>query len=187
MAESTVFGGIAGDVMVDWLVGRERPRLSERSAETAAEAIRRPLGRTARDEAAPLRRELRDLMWEEVGLVRTGAGLTRALGRIDELEDRLAPLGVPGGSAFNLAWQGWLDARSQTLAARLIARSALERRESRGAHYRADHPESDNDHWLVTVTVRRREEGVSVRKAPIPLTRAQPGPLAPSEMIEVGD
>src|SRR5207249_2663319 len=81
-AESTVFGGIAGDVMADWVVGRERPRVSVREAEALTAAARAPLGRATRDEAAALRRELRDLMWEEAGLARTEAGLGRALARI---------------------------------------------------------------------------------------------------------
>ena len=187
VAESTVFGGIAGDVMADWVVGRERPRVSVREAEALTAAARAPLGRATRDEAAALRRELRDLMWEEAGLARTEAGLGRALARIDELAARLAGIGVPGGPAYNLAWQGWLDAQSQVLAARLIARSALERRESRGAHYRADHPEPDDRRWLVNVMVARGQEDLRVWTEPVPLTRARPVTPAPAELIEVGD
>ena len=126
-------------------------------------------------------------MWEEAGLVRTGASLTRALARLAELEARIDAAPVPGGPAYNLAWQGWLDARNQVLAARLIARSALERQESRGAHYRADHPEPDNARWLVNVTVARRDAELSVWTEPVRLTRAQPARPAPTEMIEVGD
>ena len=94
---------------------------------------------------------------------------------------------MPGGPAYNLAWQGWLDAQSQVLAARLIARSALERRESRGAHYRADHPEPDDRRWLVNVMVARRQEDLRVWTEPVPLTRARPVTPAPAELIEVGD
>ena len=187
VAESTVFGGIAGDVMAEWVVGRPRPRVSARGAEPLATATHAPLGRGVRDEVAPLRRELRDLMWEEAGLVRTGASLTRALARLAELEARIDAAPVPGGPAYNLAWQGWLDARNQVLAARLIARSALERQESRGAHYRTDHPEPDDARWLVNVTVARRDAELSVWTEPVRLTRAQPARPAPTEMIEVGD
>ena len=99
----------------------------------------------------------------------------------------LARIGVPGGPAYNLAWQGWLDAQSQVLAARLIARSALERRESRGAHYRADHPETDDRHGLVNVMVAKQGDDLRVWTEPVRLTRARPVTLAPTELIEVGD
>ena len=187
VADSTVFGGIAGDVMADWVVGRERPRVSLRTAEDAAAAVQRPLGQGARDEVAPLRRALRDVMWEQVGLVRTGAGLTQALGRIEDLAEHIEESGVPGGPAYNPAWQEWLDARNQVEAARLIARSALERRESRGAHYRGDHPEADDDRGLVAIKLVRRGEGMTVWTEPVRFTRVRPAALAPTEMIEVGD
>jgi len=187
VADSTVFGGIAGDVMADWVVGRERPRVSLRTAEDAAAAVQRPLGQGARDEVAPLRRALRDVMWEQVGLVRTGAGLTQALGRIEDLAEHIDESGVPGGPAYNPAWQEWLDARNQVEAARLIARSALERRESRGAHYRGDHPEADDDRGLVAIKLVRRGEGMTVWTEPVRFTRVRPAALAPTEMIEVGD
>ena len=59
--------------------------------------------------------------------------------RVAELE-RLATAGVPGHSAFNTAWQDWLNLQNQVTTAWLIARSALERTESRGSHFRRDCP-----------------------------------------------
>jgi fumarate reductase flavoprotein subunit len=186
VADSTVFGGIAGDVMAEWVVGRPRPAGSAADAERRAAAARAPLGRATRDEVVPLRAAMRDLMWEHAGLVRTAAGLQSALDALAELAARLAAVGVPGGPAFNLAWQAWLDTRNQALVAGLIARSALERRESRGAHYRADHPEPDDARWLVTVRVADRGGAPSVWTEPVPLTRARPE-SAPAAMVEIGD
>jgi succinate dehydrogenase/fumarate reductase flavoprotein subunit len=84
-------------------------------------------------------------MWDRVGLVRDGEGLREALDAIDRIERALDEVGVPGGTAFNLAWHDWLNLTSQVTAARLIATSAVERRESRGAHYRRDFPATDGD------------------------------------------
>jgi len=186
VADSTVFGGIAGDVMADWVVGRPWPALSLADAERRAAAVRAPLGRASRDEAAPLRAALRDLMWEQAGLVRTAAGLEAARAALAALAPRLDALGVPGGPTYNLAWQGWLDGRNQALAARLVVRSALERRESRGAHYRADYPEPDDARWLVTVLVAERDGEMRVWTEPVRLTRARPA-SAPAAMVEIGD
>jgi fumarate reductase flavoprotein subunit len=134
-----------------------------------------------------MRAALRDLMWDEAGLVRTGGGLAAALGALEELAARLDGAGVAGGRAYNLGWQAWLDAKNQCLAARLIARSALERRESRGAHYRADHPASDDGRWLVNVFVARRNGSDAVWTEPVRLTRARPEPTAQPALVEIGD
>src|SRR5262245_54145870 len=89
VADSTVFGGIAGDVMAEWVVGRPRPAISAADAAERAAAARAPLGRATRDEVVPLRAALRDLMWEHAGLVRTGPGLEHARAALDELGPRL--------------------------------------------------------------------------------------------------
>jgi L-aspartate oxidase len=81
------------------------------------------------DEAAPVQAALRALMWERVGLVRTADGLREALLGIEALSAALAP--------------GAAETRSLVTAARLVATAALARPESRGAHFRADHPLSD--------------------------------------------
>jgi succinate dehydrogenase / fumarate reductase flavoprotein subunit/fumarate reductase flavoprotein subunit len=186
VADSTVFGGIAGDVMADWVGGRPRPAVAERDAERRAAAARRPLETAGRSEVPALRAALRDVMWERAGLVRTGDGLAGALATLDELAARLETVGVPGGPAYNLAWQSWLDTRNQALAARLIARSALARQESRGAHYRADFPEPDDARWLVSVRVADRGGALSVWTEPVRLTRARPQEARPA-MVEIGD
>jgi succinate dehydrogenase/fumarate reductase flavoprotein subunit len=187
VADSTVFGGIAGDVMADWVVGRPRPAVSAADVERRAAAAAAPLDRGGRDEAVAIRAAMRELMWDRAGLVRTASGLGAALASLEELGRQLEAAGAPGGRAYNLAWQGWLDTRNQLCAARLIVRSALERRESRGAHYRADHPEPDDARGLVNVHVAERGGAPAVWTEPVRLTRARPGAPAPAAMVEIGD
>ena len=90
-----------------------------------------------------LRAELADLMWENVGVLRTGAGLSEALDRIRALKGRLEAIPVPGEGPYNLARQDWFDLRGGLMTAESIALAALRRTESRGAHQREDHPEMD--------------------------------------------
>jgi succinate dehydrogenase/fumarate reductase flavoprotein subunit len=139
VAESTVFGGIAGDAMADWVAGRLWPRAGRAAAEAARRALA-PMGRREGESLYALLARLRDSMWEHVGLIRTGAGLRTALAEIEEVGRRAELAAVPGGPAYNLAWQDWLNLQSQASVAWLIARSALERAESRGSHYRRDFP-----------------------------------------------
>jgi L-aspartate oxidase len=101
---------------------------------------------------AGVRGELRSLMWESAGLVRTADGLRRALGRIEALERE-----TPAGAA---------ETRSLLTAARLVASAALARPESRGAHFRADHPAADPA-WRRRLVLTRGGTAVHVESEPV--------------------
>jgi len=97
------------------------------------------------EEATTLEAELRRLMWEEVGLVRTGSGLRSVLARLGAIEGSFPDVKTPLGSLVTVA--------------RLVATAALERTESRGAHYRADHPLADPA-WRRRLLLTRDGDGV---------------------------
>jgi succinate dehydrogenase/fumarate reductase flavoprotein subunit len=186
VAESTVFGGIAGDVMADFVGGRATPRAGDASVADVVARITAPLGRRGGD-LYGLQRELREVMWERAGLVRDGAGLRAAAATVERLAAELSRIGVPGGAAFNLAWQDWINLTSQTTVAGLIAASALARTESRGAHYRSDFP-APSTAPLHTVRVQSRAGEPAVWTEPVALTRVTPaGAGHVSSMVEVGD
>jgi succinate dehydrogenase/fumarate reductase flavoprotein subunit len=187
VAESTVFGGIAGDVMAESVAGRPLPRTSGAALDDVVRRVTAPLARPATRDLYDLQRELRDVMWEKVGLVREASGLAAALVAIDSIAERLEGVGVPGGPTLNLAWQDCLNLENQATAARLIARSALARRESRGAHFRRDFPGPALGP-LFSVRVQARHGVPAVWEEPVAFTRVTPdGPLAASAMIEIGD
>ena len=187
VAESTVFGGIAGDVMADFVAGREAA--GARSANVVDGVIERltaPLERRGGDLYA-LQRELRAVMWDRAGLVRDGEGLGAAASTAERIAVELGRVGVPGGAAFNLAWQDWLNLGNQATVANLIATTALARTESRGAHYRSDFP-APADAPLYTVRIQSRGGECSVWTEPVALTRATPaGATRVSSMVEIGD
>jgi len=186
VADSTVFGGIAGDSMVDWLVGRARPQVSAAAIEEAASRALAPLADPAGGESLyALQARLRDVMWDRVGLIRSEAGLAAALGEIDDIAARAARAGVAGGAAFNLAWQDRLNLDSQLVAARLIALSALARAESRGSHFRDDFPEPGGE--LMAVHVAGSAAAPRVWTEPVRLTRYRPDAVSPAITVEVGD
>jgi fumarate reductase flavoprotein subunit len=186
VAESTVFGGIAGDVMADFVAGRAMPANRGGWVGEIIERLTAPLGRRGGDLYA-LQRQLREVMWDRAGLVRDGDGLKNAVATAERIAEELGRVGVPGGAAFNLAWQDWLNLTSQTTVAGLIATSALARTESRGAHYRSDFPTLSTAP-LYTVRVRSRAGETSVWTEPVALTRATPaGAARVSSMVEIGD
>ena len=102
---------------------------------------------TGGDKAAglgALLRELQVLMWDDVGLLRTEQGLSRALDRIREMRSRDMPTLAPERKThFDHALLDWLDLRASLLAAESVALAARNRKESRGAHQREDFVETD--------------------------------------------
>ena len=187
VAESTVFGGIAGDVMAAFVAGRAMPRVSDALLEAAAARCTAPRGRGNAVEVYAIQRELRDVMWERAGLVRDADGLGAAAATLDRLVERLRQAGVPGHGELNTAWQDWLNVDSQLTAARLIVASALARRESRGAHWRRDCP-APSPEPPVSVRAQRRGEGPVVWTEPVAMTRARPPAGAPRPVaVEIGD
>ena len=185
VADSTVFGGIAGDSMVDWVAGRAQPQVSAAAIDAAASRALAPLAAAGDERLYALQARLRDLMWDRVGLIRSEAGLNAALGEIDDIASRAERAGVAGGPAFNLAWQDRLNLDSQLVTARLIALSALARAESRGSHFRADFPEPGRE--LVAVHVAGPASAPRVWTEPVRLTRYRPDAVSPAITVEVGD
>ncbi|HSR72251.1 MAG TPA: FAD-binding protein, partial [Kiloniellales bacterium] len=140
VANSTVFGAVAGDTMAAWVKGEGTWREPDKDAIGAArEACLRPFEQPAGD-LESLRERLHGLMWEKVGILRDAAGLSRAIETLNELAAELRETGIPDSDpAFNLTWHDWLNLESQILVGRVIARAALMREDSRGAHFREDH------------------------------------------------
>ena len=187
VAESTVFGGLAGDVMAAHVAGRALPRVSEAALQAAAVRVAMPRGRGDAAEVYAIQRELREVMWERAGLVRDAEGLAIAATAVERLAERLRGAGAPGHGALNTAWQDWLDLDSQLTAAHLIIASALARRESRGAHWRRDFP-APVATPPVSVRVQRRDGAPVVWAEPVAMTRAQPSAGAPRPVaVEIGD
>ena len=179
VANSTVFGGIAGDVMARWVAanpGRRSPKrpdddVLERELCRALEpCIREPGNLNA------LRERLLDVMWDDVGVMRDATGLDRALAAIDSIEAELSQTGVGKDSrAFNMTWHDWLNLSSLCEVSRVIARAARARQNSRGAHFRSDFPEP-GDLAASEFTVARLMNGtLDIDTQPVEFTHVRPG------------
>jgi succinate dehydrogenase/fumarate reductase flavoprotein subunit len=182
VANSTVFGEISGEVMAGEAV--EAPLLPfDPGAARRAEA--EALSALGGDGSPyPIRAALKDLMWEKVGLRRTAARLREAVGEIESLRERAARTRAGDGRAYNLAWQHVMDVRNQLAAADLIARSALERDESRGSHHRDDFPET-RPVGLYNIFLRKEGAGVRMERRPVRFTRLRPGEASAAKAAPV--
>ena len=176
VANSTVYGGVAGDVMGADV--RAMKSLREPDAAILQAEIERACAPFAKrpGNIQVLRSKLQDVMWEKAGVVRTAKGLRSGLDAVAEIKTELSETGVDGSDlSFNLTWHDWLNMHSLVEISKVIAEAALARENSRGAHYREDFPEQgDLDSSYFTVT-RMSGGNVQVTREPVQFTIVKPG------------
>ncbi len=176
VANSTVFGGIAGDSMAHWVTRSGKLRdADEAGIEASMRAQLAPFS-MAPGSLEPIREALYDCMWDDVGILRDAQGLQRALAKLAELDAQLAGTGVADADrGFNLTWHDWLNLRSLIAVSRVIATSALEREDSRGAHFREDHPETGDLTGSTYIVIRQDGQQLSLSREPVQFSRVAPG------------
>jgi len=173
VANSTVFGAVAGDVMAAWARGATLAQPDRHAVEAAVAACERPFGRKAGAPLGVLREALYDIMWEKVGIIREGDGLAQAQRALAALETELDACGLADHNrAFNLTWHDWMNLRSLVAVSRAIAAAASARGDSRGAHYRADFPETGPLERSAFTSLRA---DLAVSMKPVAFTRVRPG------------
>jgi fumarate reductase flavoprotein subunit len=177
VANSTVFGGIAGDTMPRW-IAENKPGHREPDAHMLDLEIARslhPFANKAGD-LNTLRERLLDSMWDHVGVVRERAGVERGLAAIDEIEAELLAAGVSDyDHRFNLTWHDWLNLRSLCEVSRVIALAALKRENSRGAHFRSDFPEPGDLATSTFTVARQTAAGIEIGERPVEFTHVKTG------------
>ena len=176
VANSTVFGGLAGDAVAAWVKKNGTWREPDADEIEAAVAFARaPLQHTAGN-LEPIRSALYDVMWEDVGIVRDAASLARGAGLLADLDRRLDAVGVAADDlAFNLTWHDWLNLKNLVLVSRAIAAAATAREDSRGAHWRADFPKASALETSRYTQVRLRGSALDVSSEPVAFSRVRPG------------
>lgn len=186
VANSTVFGGLAGEAMAAFAARNPGHRDPNRIVlERAIAACTAPLHRPAAN-LHPVRERLHHIMWEQVGVIRDGAGLADAAQALGGLDQQLDELGVPGATlAFNLAWHDWLDLKNLILVSRAVATAALARINSRGAHYRSDFPDPGPVTASDYTRLRFDGENFAVDQCPVEFSLVRPGEsLLPRDQAE---
>jgi succinate dehydrogenase / fumarate reductase flavoprotein subunit/fumarate reductase (CoM/CoB) subunit A len=142
--EALVFGEVAGRNAALHATKRQMPEAPHRSHAAAIDRIRSLVdGRNGDVAAGEVLEDLRELMWRDVGPLRTAAGLARAIERLEEMRTVLQNVIVPPGRQFNAALSEWFEFRGSLVAASAVAHAAAARTESRGAHQREDFPDTD--------------------------------------------
>ena len=181
VANSTVFGAVAGDTMAAWARTAGAFREADEAAIAAAvERSERPLRRRA--EASPdsgleaVRETLQELMWDKVGIIRDAARLQSAARELPALAARLDACALPPAERrFNLSWQDWLNLQSMLEVSKVICACALARENSRGAHFRSDHPQPGDLRDSSYTRARRAGAALEIGSRAVEFARVKPG------------
>ena len=175
VANSTVFGGIAGETMAKWVLDKPLLPCDMNAVMASIEQHELPL-RAVRGDIESVRDALADCMWNDVGISRNKASLLQARTRLDQLTAELNEIGVGADSReFNLTWQDWINLRNLILVSRTINEAALARENSRGSHYREDFPQSGELEGSYYTVVGLREGQLKIENRQVIFTRVQPG------------
>ena len=179
VANSTVFGAIAGDAMAAWVAREGAFRAADAAAiQAALDRAEAPFGGGQHADLDAIRERLFATMWDDAGIVRDARGLERADATLEALADELGAYALPAGArerAFNLSWHDWFNLRSLVAVSRAIVAAAAARCESRGAHFRSDHPDTGDLTASAYMRVQRRQGELAVEAVPVRFTRVRPG------------
>ena len=184
VANSTVFGGIAGDAMGAQVRPGPLPEVDGAALGAARERAFAPLGRRGGDLEA-IRLALYDVMWNEVGILRTADSLARGHAALAALWSDIQASGVADPEPrYNLTWMDRLNLESLILVSRAICAAAEVRRDSRGAHFREDFPDTSELAASRYTVARLAGDDISVDTQPVIFTRVRPGETLLREAAE---
>ena len=179
VANSTVFGAIAGDTMAAWVARESEWRAPDSAAiDLAIERSESPLCGGAEADLEAIRERLYATMWDDAGIVRDAASLARADAVLGVLAKLLETGGLPAAArdrAYNLAWHDWLNLRNLVAVSRSIVGAARAREDSRGAHFRADFPTASDLAASTYTRIRQQGEALACDCVPVRFTRVRPG------------
>jgi succinate dehydrogenase / fumarate reductase flavoprotein subunit len=170
LSDLLVFGQRAGQHAADWVRSRPARRLDDGAADAAIKESLAPFERGSSGESPyRVQQDLQELMQNQVGIVRSHDEMSEALRALGALRDRAARVGVDGHREYNAGWHAALDLDNLLVVSEAVTRSALERRESRGGHFREDHPGQTAEFGAVNIMVRQVADGsMDVSRVPIP-------------------
>ncbi|HXM73200.1 MAG TPA: FAD-binding protein [Candidatus Dormibacteraeota bacterium] len=165
LSDLLVFGKRAGEAAAAAAKGAPSgAKIDQAVVDAAVADAMAPLSRPAGESPYQLGAEIQDVMSAHAPIVRDRAGLEAGLEKILELAVRSKTCGTGGSNtlAFNPGWHTALDLRSMLINAEALLRSALERKESRGAHARSDFPETDDGLASVNFVVEKTPDGMRI-------------------------
>ncbi|MGA9449905.1 MAG: fumarate reductase/succinate dehydrogenase flavoprotein subunit [Verrucomicrobiia bacterium] len=174
LSDLIVFGKRAGEFAAKFAKERGAGQISDSQIEAIARQTLEPFNRGATAGGSAegpyqVQHDLQEMMQSLVGIVRREDELTRALGGIGKLSERAGRVAVYGHREYNPGWHTAIDLKNLLTVSEAITRSAIERKESRGGHFREDFQNKDPGFGKVNIVVKKNSDGtMNVRREPIP-------------------
>jgi succinate dehydrogenase / fumarate reductase flavoprotein subunit len=170
LSDLVVFGKRAGEHAAKFAAAHGAASVDRSQVDSAARAALAPFARAGSGEGPyQVQEALQGTMQDLVGIVRAHQEMEQALATIESLKQRAECVGVSGNREYNPGWHTALDLRNLITVSESIARSAIERKESRGGHFREDYPDKDPAYATFNFVVRKGRDGeMQLSREPIP-------------------
>ncbi len=168
LSDLLVFGRRAGLAAAQYAKTAAAMAIDAGAIEEAEREMLVPFESTDGENPYAIHHDLQDAMQNLVGIFRNAEDLERALGKLEELKKRAARVLVEGSRLFNPGWHLARDLKSMLTVSEAVTRSALERRESRGAHSRTDFPDTNAEWGKKNNIIVRAGETMALRQSPVP-------------------
>ncbi|HEX4771026.1 MAG TPA: fumarate reductase/succinate dehydrogenase flavoprotein subunit [Bryobacteraceae bacterium] len=179
LSDLLVFGKRAGQYAAAFAKENTSPQINPAQVEAAAQRALVPFEHNG-DSPYHVQQSLQEMMQSLVGIVRREDEMQRALGELQHLAERATNVAVIGNREYNGGWHTALDLSHLLTVSEIITRAAIERKESRGAHFRDDYPAKSTEEGETSVLVRLNQHGeVQVLREPLP-----PMPVELKQIIE---
>jgi succinate dehydrogenase flavoprotein subunit len=168
LSDLLVFGKRAGEYAAKFAAGQGPARIDDTAVDRAAADALAPFERAGGESPYAIQHELQGMMQDLVGIVRREDEMRRALDGLVALRRRASTTGVSGNREYNPGWHTALDLPNLLTVSEAITRAALDRKESRGGHFRDDYPNKDPNAATYNVVVRRgKDGGMQLERVPI--------------------
>jgi len=170
LSDLIVFGKRAGEYAAEFAKKQGATRVDDGVVSQAVQASLAPFERgTGGENPYKVQADLQESMQALVGIVRLENEMKEALTRIAGFNERAARVGVDGHREYHSGWHTALDLRNLLAVSEAIARSAIERKESRGGHFREDYPDKGADYATINMMVKQvAGGGMQLTRIPIP-------------------
>ena len=172
LSDLLVFGQRAGEYAAKFAKESSLGAIDSEKLASAEKQALRPFERNGPENPYALQHKLQDIMQDLVGIVRQEDEMRKALEHIRELEIASDAVSVDGNREYNAGWHTALDLHNLLTVSTIVTRAALERKESRGAHFRGDYPNKDEQADKFNIVARKGPNGdVQLTREPIPPMR----------------
>ncbi|GJM32702.1 MAG: succinate dehydrogenase flavoprotein subunit [Saprospiraceae bacterium] len=170
LSDLLVFGKRAGEYAAAFAKKMtDYPKVDPDQVNETVKGSKKPFEQTEGENPYSISEDLKKMMQDKVGIVRTESELKEALGELNKLRERANNVKVGGNVQFNPGWHLALDLRNMLDISEVVTKAALVRQESRGAHTREDFPGSDPEWGKVNLIAYLRGDAIEVEKVPLPI------------------